>query len=410
MSAFIAKGKLYLLTNTNEEITHNSHKLKLVKTNRGLLVMTSVENLKFVNGHSRVGYTGEDFTYGRLQPLGYSITPTEFFIFNSEGYIEKHDGLGRFIRIYRDQLDDIGLVTLFNNSELDLFLEICLAEQELGVYGFYLSLANANREYDTKEFISNSEGISIDELFNHPYATLSDTTYQKEAQPPYYPGSGLVPPPFQPREPFPRYPNPTPVPSFQPNQPFTDNLWNPISCAPNTVPLGLMVQHPFGTNPVGTGTNPYQPNNHPESNDQVKFNTLPPGLKTSNTFFGKPKMWNVDVLQTKGNTSLVNEELGETSSGVYATITNITSAPCVENGKYNHTIVLKVNENDQEPAIVFRVSNCIELEVRVGNRVKLNDEKSTFSYRLKEVTAPRYVSNDYPKNYVPPFDPNQTHE
>ena len=420
MSAFIFNNRLYLLTNNaGDENTIQSYKPKYVKTRFGLLMMTSMDNLvhlniptfpqaAFAQNLQPIKRTVYTLDQGRYQPAG----PAGFFVINAvENSVKLYDGYGNPTTIYRDQLNDVGFIHCISNQNTIWFLNICLNEPDMGPRAFYTALSKSEMVGSfSDEFISNSEGISIDELFNHPYATPTGATYPNGAQPPYYPGSGLVPPAFQPREPFPRYPNPTPVPSFQPNQPFTDNLWNPISCAPNTVPLGRMVQHPFGTNPVGTGTNPYQPNNHPESNDQVKFNTSPPGLKASNTFFGKPRLWNVDVPQTRGNTSLVNEELGEASSGVYATIIDITSAPCVENGKYNHTIVLKVNENDQEPAIVFRVSNCIELEVRVGNRVKFNDEKSMFSYRLKEVTAPRYVSNDYPKNFVPPFNPNQTCE
>lgn len=380
MSAFIFNNRLYLLTNNaGDENTIQSYKPKYVKTRFGLLMMTSMDNLvhlniptfpqaAFAQNLQPIKRTVYTLDQGRYQPAG----PAGFFVIDAvENSVKLYDGYGNPTTIYRDQLNDVGFIHCISNQNTIWFLNICLNEPDMGPRAFYTALSKSEMVGSfSDEFISNSEGISIDELFNHPYATPTGATYPNGAQPPYYPGSGLVPPAFQPREPFPRYPNPTPVPSFQPNQ----------------------------------------PNNHQESNDQVKFNTSPPGLKTSSTFFGKPKLWNVDVPQTKGNTSLVNEELGETSSGVYATITNITSAPCVENGKYNHTIVLKVNENDQEPAIVFRVSNCIKLEVRVGNRVKFNDEKSMFSYRLKEVTAPRYVSNDYPKNFVPPFNPNQTHE
>ena len=380
MSAFIFNNRLYLLTNNaGDENTIQSYKPKYVKTRFGLLMMTSMDNLvhlniptfpqaAFAQNLQPIKRTVYTLDQGRYQPAG----PAGFFVIDAvENSVKLYDGYGNPTTIYRDQLNDVGFIHCISNQNTIWFLNICLNEPDMGPRAFYTALSKSEMVGSfSDEFISNSEGISIDELFNHPYATPTGATYPNGAQPPYYPGSGLVPPAFQPREPFPRYPNPTPVPSFQPNQ----------------------------------------PNNHPESNDQVKFNTSPPGLKASNTFFGKPKLWNVDVPQTRGNTSLVNEELGEASSGVYATIIDITSAPCVENGKYNHTIVLKVNENDQEPAIVFRVSNCIKLEVRVGNRVKFNDEKSMFSYRLKEVTAPRYVSNDYPKNFVPPFNPNQTCE
>lgn len=349
MSAFIFNNRLYLLTNNaGDENTIQSYKPKYVKTRFGLLMMTSMDNLvhlniptfpqaAFAQNLQPIKRTVYTLDQGRYQPAG----PAGFFVIDAvENSVKLYDGYGNPTTIYRDQLNDVGFIHCISNQNTIWFLNICLNEPDMGPRAFYTALSKSEMVGSfSDEFISNSEGISIDELFNHPYAT----------------------------------------------------------------PTGA-------TNPVGTGTNQCQPNNHPESNDQVKFNTSPPGLKASNTFFGKPKLWNVDVPQTRGNTSLVNEELGEASSGVYATIIDITSAPCVENGKYNHTIVLKVNENDQEPAIVFRVSNCIKLEVRVGNRVKFNDEKSMFSYRLKEVTAPRYVSNDYPKNYVPPFDPNQTHE
>ena len=379
MSAFIFNNRLYLLTNNaGDENTILSYKPKYVKTRFGLLMMTSMDNLvhlniptfpqaAFAQNLQPIKRTAYTLDQGRYQPAG----PAGFFVIDAvENSVKLYDGYGNPTTIYRDQLNDVGFIHCISNQNTIWFLNICLNEPDMGPRAFYTALSKSEMVGSfSDEFISNSEGISIDELFNHPYATPTGATYPNGAQPPYYPGSGLVPPAFQTREPFPRYPN-----------------------------------------PVGTGTNQCQPNNHPESNDQVKFNTSPPGLKASNTFFGKPRLWNVDVPQTRGNTSLVNEELGEASSGVYATIIDITSAPCVENGKYNHTIVLKVNENDQEPAIVFRVSNCIKLEVRVGNRVKFNDEKSMFSYRLKEVTAPRYVSNDYPKNFVPPFNPNQTCE
>lgn len=187
MSSFIYNDRFYSLnSNVNSPSSAMGFKPKFVSVPMGLLMYNSPENLKHFNdfpiaqnnnGHMHTGmqnmYQGLNFQTPRPVVSGLE---SSFFVFTAIGqrvsmYRPSFPG-SKVVTYTRQQLKDVGLVSIISNLSLQTFLEICLQEPDLGVSKFYQGVAkNYLAGAFRGEFMANSEGIPLDELFAHPHAS-----------------------------------------------------------------------------------------------------------------------------------------------------------------------------------------------------------------------------------------------
>ena len=172
---FIFKDKFYFVVNDYYE----NHKLQtsvtpnFVKVDRGLLIQTSLINFSVMN------FLASGKPDNRAADFRREDNKSTFMVFSR--YLDK-EGNQDYVTIYeyhdswvrriarRENFADIGVLGSLANENGTTFMKACFLEG-IPMDRAYRSFANImGIGARTPEFIKNSKGIPLDDLFGHPYA------------------------------------------------------------------------------------------------------------------------------------------------------------------------------------------------------------------------------------------------